>query len=293
MNTRSFRANILLLLTALIWGSAFVAQRVGMDHMGPLLFNGARFALGSLALIPLILRMRAGLSPDTELLPRPTIIRHGIILGCALFLGSWLQQFGLCYTTAGNAGFITGLYVVFVPLIGLFLKQRYGMGTWIGSAMAVSGMYLLSVTEGFSISKGDFLVLVSALFWAVHVLLIGRFSDGIRAVDAVRISAVQFGACAAISLAAALVFEPVSLTALKNGMAPILYGGLMSVGIAYTLQVVAQRDASPAPAAIILSMEAVFAALAGWLFLEEIMTVRAIMGCGLMLGGMILAQVKP
>ena len=293
MNTRSLRANVLLMLTALIWGTAFVAQRVGMDHMGPLLFNGARFTLGSLALLPLIMRMRSGLPPGTELLPRPTVIRHGIILGGALFLGAWLQQFGLCYTTAGNAGFITGLYVVFVPLIGLFLKQRYGMGTWIGSAMAVSGMYLLSVTEGFSISKGDFLVLISALFWAVHVLLIGKFSQGIRAVDAVRISSVQFGTCAVISLGAAFIFEPVSLSGLTGGMLPILYGGLMSVGIAYTLQVVAQRDASPAPAAIILSMEAVFAALAGWLFLEEVMTVRAIMGCGLMLGGMILAQVKP
>ena len=293
MNTRSLRANILLMLTALIWGTAFVAQRVGMDHMGPLLFNGARFTLGALALLPLIMRMRSGLPAGTDLLPRSTVIRHGAILGCALFFGSWLQQFGLCYTTAGNAGFITGLYVVFVPLIGLFLKQRYGMGTWIGSAMAVSGMYLLSVTEGFAISKGDFLVLISALFWAVHVLLIGRFSEGIRAVDAVRISSVQFGTCAVISLAAAFIFEPISLSGLTGGMLPILYGGLMSVGIAYTLQVVAQRDASPAPAAIILSMEAVFAALAGWLFLEEIMTVRAIMGCGLMLGGMILAQVKP
>jgi drug/metabolite transporter (DMT)-like permease len=293
MNTRSLRANILLMLTALIWGSAFVAQRVGMDHMGPLLFNGARFILGSLALLPLIMRMRAGLPAGTELIPRSTVIRHGMILGCALFFGSWLQQFGLCYTTAGNAGFITGLYVVFVPLIGLFLKHRYGMGTWIGSAMAVSGMYLLSVTKGFAISKGDFLVLISAVFWASHVLLIGRFSEGIRAVDAVRISSVQFGTCAAISLVAAVVFEPISLSGLTGGILPILYGGLMSVGIAYTLQVVAQRDASPAPAAIILSLEAVFAALAGWLFLEEIMTVRAIAGCGLMLGGMILAQVKP
>ena len=291
MNNRVVRANILLLLTALIWGAAFVAQRLGMDHMGPLTFNGIRFALGSLALLPLIRHMssrRATPAPQLTV-----VLRGGALMGCALFLGAWLQQFGLCYTTAGKAGFITGLYVVFVPLIGIFLGHRYGLGTWAGAGLAIVGMYLLSVTETLSIGKGDLLVLMSAFFWGVHVVLVGRLTEGIAAVDAVKLAAVQFATCSLISLIAALIFEPISLAGLWAGIVPILYGGFMSVGVAYTLQVVAQRDARPAPAAIILSLEAVFAALAGWMLLGETLTPQTLMGCALMLGGMIWSQVRP
>jgi drug/metabolite transporter (DMT)-like permease len=291
MDSRIFRANILLLLTALIWGAAFVAQRMGMDHMGPLTFNGVRFALGALALWPLIASMdkkRTSAAPALT-----TLIRGGMLMGGALFLGAWLQQFGLCYTTAGKAGFITGLYVVFVPLIGIFLGHRYGLGTWAGAGLAIAGMYLLSVTESMSIGKGDALVLLSAFFWGVHVLLIGRLTGGLSAVDAIKLAAVQFAFCSLISLTGALLFEDITLSGLRAGVIPLLYGGLMSVGVAYTLQVVAQRDARPAPAAIILSLEAVFAALAGWMLLGETLTMQALVGCALMLGGMIWSQARP
>jgi drug/metabolite transporter (DMT)-like permease len=264
---------------------------MGMDHMGPLTFNGVRFALGALALWPLIASMdkkRTSAAPALT-----TLIRGGMLMGGALFLGAWLQQFGLCYTTAGKAGFITGLYVVFVPLIGIFLGHRYGLGTWAGAGLAIAGMYLLSVTESMSIGKGDALVLLSAFFWGVHVLLIGRLTGGLSAVDAIKLAAVQFAFCSLISLTGALLFEDITLSGLRAGVIPLLYGGLMSVGVAYTLQVVAQRDARPAPAAIILSLEAVFAALAGWMLLGETLTMQALVGCALMLGGMIWSQARP
>ena len=291
MNSRTARANLFLLLTALIWGAAFVAQRMGMDHMGPLTFNGIRFALGALALLPLIANMdrrRTSAAP-----PLATLIRGGVLMGGTLFLGAWLQQFGLCYTTAGKAGFITGLYVVFVPLIGIFLGHRYGLGTWAGAVLAIAGMYMLSVTESMTMDKGDALVLMSAFFWGVHVLLIGRLTSGLTAVDAIKLAAVQFAFCSLISLAGAAAFEEISLSGLWAGIIPLLYGGLMSVGVAYTLQVVAQRDARPAPAAIILSLEAVFAAVAGWMLLGETLTTQALIGCVLMLGGMIWSQARP
>jgi drug/metabolite transporter (DMT)-like permease len=291
MNSRTARANLLLLLTALIWGAAFVAQRMGMDHMGPLTFNGVRFALGALALVPLIASMdkkRTSIAP-----PLSALIRGGALMGGALFLGAWLQQFGLCYTTAGKAGFITGLYVVFVPLIGIFLGHRYGLGTWGGAGLAIAGMYLLSVTESMSMDKGDALVLMSAFFWGVHVLLIGKLTSGLAAVDAIKLAAVQFAFCSLISLTGAVLFEDITLSGLRGGLIPLLYGGLMSVGVAYTLQVVAQRDARPAPAAIILSLEAVFAAAAGWMLLGETLTIQALIGCALMLGGMIWSQARP
>lgn len=291
MNPRVLRANILLLLTALIWGAAFVAQRMGMDHMGPLTFNGIRFAIGSLALLPLIRHMggrRTTQSPGLS-----GMLRSGMLMGGLLFLGAWLQQFGLCYTTAGKAGFITGLYVVFVPLIGIFLGHRYGFGTWAGSALAMAGMYLLSVTESMSIGKGDLLVLASAFFWAAHVIVVGKLTRGIAAVDAVILSSIQFATCSLASLAGAVVVEDITLAGLRGGIIPLLYGGLMSVGVAYTLQVVAQRDARPAPAAIILSLEAVFAVLTGWLLLGETLTLQALIGCALMLGGMIWSQIRP
>lgn len=208
MNSRTFRANLLLLLTALIWGAAFVAQRVGMDHMGPLTFNGFRFALGALALLPLIVGMDK--KRTTAAPPLSTLLRGGALMGGALFLGAWLQQFGLCYTTAGKAGFITGLYVVFVPLIGIFLGHRYGLGTWAGAGLAIAGMYLLSVTGSMSMDKGDALVLLSAFFWGVHVLLIGKLTSGLSAVDAIKLAAVQFACCSLISLLGAAVFEDIT-----------------------------------------------------------------------------------
>lgn len=302
MNSRTFRADILLFVTAAIWGLAFVAQRVGMDHVGPLTFNGIRFALGAAALIPLIIHLDKGRDTGT-ITDKKKLFVGGGFLGIALFCGATLQQVGLAgpqlaeygfeASTAGKAGFITGLYVVFVPIFGLLLAQKPGWGTWLGASMAVIGMYLLSVTSDLSISFGDTLILVGALFWAGHVLLIGKLSPGMDAVDAIKLSTVQFATCAVFSLIGAAATEEITMVGLQGAALPIAYGGLMSVGIAYTLQVIAQRDAQPAHAAIILSLEAVFAAIGGWFMLGEVLTVRAMIGCGLMLAGMVLSQLKP
>lgn len=294
MEARHVKADSLLLLTALIWGSAFVAQRVGMDNVGPFTFNGVRFALGALSLQPLIWRMQTTRRREggSGGLSSRKLILYGLLAGCVLFGGAALQQVGIVYTTAGKAGFITGLYVVMVPLFGLALGQRAGAGTWIGAILAAIGLYFLSITEDFGIAYGDLLELVGAVFWAGHVLVIGRLSPGMDATDAVKLSAAQFAVCSFLSLVAAVAMEPITLAGLRGAAGPILYGGLMSVGVAYTLQVVAQRDANPAHAAIILSLEATFAALTGYFVLGEVLTLRAMLGCGLMLGGMLLSQLK-
>lgn len=285
MDTRRLQADGLLLLTALIWGFAFVAQRLGMEFVGPFTFNGARFALGCLVLLPLILRRRV----EVERVPEggPGVFRGGALAGLALFAGASLQQVGLVYTTAGNAGFITGLYVVIVPLLGLLFGQRTHAGAWAGAALAALGMYLLSVTGSFTVAPGDLLELAGAVVWAGHVLIIGWLSPR---TDPTRLAFTQFAVCSALSLATALLAEPVSLAGLSRAALPILYGGVFSAGIAYTLQVVAQRHAHPAHASILMSLEAVFAAMGGWLVLGERLAPRGLLGCALMLAGMLLSQ---
>jgi len=290
MNVRTYRADALLLLTAIIWGFAFVAQRVGMEYVGPFTFNGVRFALGSLSLVPLLFLLKPKISSARTLLPqasRGAILWGGGLAGLFLFSGASLQQVGLVYTTAGNAGFITGLYVVIVPIMGLFLRQRTHLGTWLGVLLAAVGLYFLSITEELTIAWGDLLVLVGAFFWAAHVLIIGRLSPRM---DALKLAVTQFAVCSLLSLLTALAVETLTWEGLRQAAVPILYGGLGSVGVAYTLQVVAQKDAHPAHAAIFLSMEAVFAAIGGWWLLKEALTARAMFGCGLMLFGMLFSQ---
>lgn len=279
----TWRADALLLLTALIWGFAFVAQRLGMEHIGPFYFNGVRFLLGTLTLLPFVVgnNRRTLRSALTRTMP------VAALAGLVLFAGASLQQFGIVYTTAGKAGFITGLYVVLVPIMGLALGARTRLSTWIGALIAAGGMYLLSVQPPFSIGLGDGLVLVSALFWGLHVLLIGRIA---ARHDWALLAAGQFLTCALLSMGVALFTEDVAPQRMLNAAAPILYGGVLSVGIAYTLQVVAQRKAPPAHAAVILSLETVFAALGGWLLLDEHLPPRGLAGCGLMLVGMLISQ---
>jgi drug/metabolite transporter (DMT)-like permease len=285
MRRTTIKADALLLVAAAIWGAAFVAQRVAMRHMGPLGFNGVRFALGALALIPLIhVRRIADGAPSGQL-----YLSGGLLAGTVLFVGASLQQIGLVYTTAGKAGFITGLYVVFVPILGLIVGQRTALPTWLGAGLAAVGLYLLSVSERLQVNLGDGLVLACALVWAVHVLLIARLSPR---TDPIRLAAVQFGVTAVLSLLAALVFERIALAGMLAAKWAILYGGLCSVGIAYTLQVVGQRATPPAHAAILLSFEAVFAALTGGWLLGEVLGRRELLGCGLMLIGIIVSQVR-
>ena len=285
MENRVFKSNSLLLLTAAIWGFAFVAQRVGMDYVGPFTFNGMRFALGSLVLLPVLIVTERRHSRTR--LNRKTVILVCGSTGGVLFMGASLQQMGVIYTTAGKAGFITGLYVVMVPIFGLALKHRTDTGTWAGATLATVGLYLLSVTEQFTIQRGDFLVLMSAFFWTVHVLIIDWLSPRI---NPIKIAFIQFVICSALSFVAALFTEEIVPAHIFQAALPIIYSGALSVGIAYTLQIVAQKNAHPAHAAIILSMETVFAALGGWIVLDEILSPREISGCLLMLTGMTLSQ---
>ena len=278
----------LLLLTATIWGLAFVAQRVGMRYIGPFTFNGVRFALGSVSLLPLwCIREEHTQSPN-QTTDFGTLLIYGLLAGSVLFIGASLQQVGIIYTTAGKAGFITGLYVVLVPLSGLFWGQKPGWGRWLGAILAVTGLYFLSVRENFTIARGDFLVFLSAFFWAAHVQVIGWLSPK---VSAVKLATLQFAVCSILSLITAFSIETVNLEGIVNAAMPIFYGGVFSVGIAYTLQVVAQKNAQPTHAAIIMSLEGVFAVLGGWLLLGETLSPRNILGCSLMLSGMIFAQI--
>ena len=289
-SSETLKSDSLLLLTAVIWGFAFVAQRVGMEYVGPFGFNGVRFALGCLVLLPFLFRngMRddRASSRDPDLFS-PASLGGGLLAGLVLFCGASFQQVALVYTTAGNAGFITGLYVVLVPIIGIALGHRTCAGTWIGAALAAAGLYLLSVVEQFTISPGDFLVLIGAFFWAAHVHIIGWLSPK---QDPLKIAFLQYATCAVLSLIVSGVIEPNTVNRYVSAVIPILYGGVMSVGVAYTLQVVAQKKAKAAHAAIILSLEAVFAAIGGWLILGETLSPRAIAGCILMLCGMVTSQ---
>ena len=261
-----------------------------MEHVGPFIFNGVRFALGGTFLIPFLLVNRKRRSADKQPTASvKTVILGGSLAGVFLFAGVSFQQVGIIYTTAGKAGFITGLYVIIVPIIGLLWRQRSHIGAWGGAILATIGMYLLSVTEGFTISPGDLLVLIGAFFWAGHVHIIGWLSGRIAPI---KLAIFQFFTCSVLSLITAVSIETITADSLLQAVIPILYGGLVSVGIAYTLQVVAQRHAHPTHAAIILSMEAVFAVIGGWLILGEILSSRSITGCALMLTGMLLSQIN-
>lgn len=290
MQKGTLKADLLLLMTALIWGFAFVAQRVGMEYVGPFTFNGVRFALGSLSLLPLIALTRkkqiSGRERQQLLQPR-AVLGASILAGLVLFLGASFQQVGIVYTTAGKAGFITGMYVILVPIIGSRWGQKTSTGTWIGAVLAITGLYLLSMTGSFTISKGDLLVLISAFFWAGHVLLIGWLSPK---TDSLVLASTQFAVCSILSMVTAFGVEEVMLESIIRGAVPILYGGLASVGVAYTFQVVAQRTAHPAHASVILTLEGAFAAIGGWLILGEILSIRSLVGCTLMLMGMLVSQ---
>lgn len=283
------KSNLLLLLTAVIWGFAFVAQRAGMEFLGPFTFNTARFTLGSLSLIPLLIINRNNNFKKEKFLPvnNHNLFYGGLAAGSVLFLGATFQQGGLVYTDAGKAGFITGFYVILVPILGLFIKQKTSLITWLGAIVATAGLYFLSLNETFDVNIGDVLVLIGAFFWAIQILVIGFYSTK---VDPFQLAFTQFVVCAAFSLIAALITETIILQNLINAYLPLLYAGIFSVGIAFTIQVVAQQNAHPANAAIIMSLEAVFAVIGGWMILNESIPIRGLMGCLLMLIGMILSQ---
>jgi drug/metabolite transporter (DMT)-like permease len=279
---------LLLLLAAAIWGFAFVAQRVGMEFVGPFTFNGVRFALGSLSLIPLIFYFKLkDPKRKEEDVPTKSIMWAGVSSGFILFIAATFQQIGIIYTTAGKAAFITGLYVVFVPIISIFLKHKTTLNVWFGAILSAIGLYFLCVVDYFTIFAGDFLVLISSLFFAIHILVIGHFS---KKVDVLKLSFIQFSICSLLNILFSIFIEVTTFQALYKVIIPILYAGFLSVGVAYTLQVVGQKKVPSSSAAIILSMETVFGALGGWLFLNEQLTFQGITGCILMFAGMIISQ---
>ena len=283
------KSNLLLLLAAFIWGFAFVAQRVGMNHVGPFTFNGIRFALGSLSLLPLLIYYHKHPAPTTSKQTTPSGWRIGLLAGIILFIAASLQQIGLIYTTAGKAAFITALYIVLIPLLGIFLKQSITVNTWLGSVLAIIGLYFLCVKGSFTIAPGDLFELIGALFWTAHILVIDRFS---RKIGTLELAFFQFITCSLLSLGTAAWLETVTINELLQASIPILYGGICSVGVAYTLQIIGQKNASPTHAAIILSMETVFAAIGGYLILGEQLGLPELLGCAFMLAGMFVSQLK-
>jgi drug/metabolite transporter (DMT)-like permease len=324
MNKQALKSDILLLLTSGIWGFGFVAQRSGMEYVGPFAFNGIRFVLGSLSLVPLILfRLRRGAELKKNAGSPGFPFLNSLLAGSCLFIAVTLQQGGVMFTTAGNAGFITGLYVILVPVLGIFLGRKTGLPTWIGAVCTLTGLYFLSAAgHPESVNPGDVITAISAFFWALHVLLIDRLA---KTTDPILLSSGQFAWCGLFSLIAALSAEPflgewvqtlnpalyasglfswqslpvlvsglgsgaVSGAALPDILIPILYGGFASVGIAYTLQVVAQQHAPPAHATIILCLEGSFAAFGGILLLAEPLGSWTILGFCFMLSGMIITQ---
>ena len=287
---KEFRGNVLLLLTAMIWGAAFVAQSVSMDHIGPFTFQAVRSALGALVLLPVIFitdRKNGAPSKSRSKAERRLLWRAGLICGVVFTVASNVQQIGICYTTAGKAGFITAMYIVLVPIAGLLFRRRPGWNTWAGVVLAVGGLYLLCVQSGFSIGRGDVLVFLSAIAFTVHILVIDHYSP---LVDGVRLSCIQFAVCAVLSGAVMLVREQPSAAALAECALPIAYAGIGSCGLGYTFQIIGQKYTSPTVASLLMSLESVFAALFGWLLLREALSARELFGCLLMFAAIVLAQ---
>ncbi|NLH17191.1 MAG: DMT family transporter [Phycisphaerae bacterium] len=287
MRTRTLTSELLLLLAAFIWGTTFVAQRTGMDHLGPFTYNGCRFGLGGLSLLAFQILRNRNRPPNRDGTARKNLVVAGLWVGLALFAGATFQQMGLVTTTAGKGGFITGLYVVLIPIIGLFLGHRISLSIWIGAALAVAGLYFLCITDEIKIERGDGFVLIGTLFWAIHVLLVGHFA---RRVETFSLAMIQLFVCSACSFVCAFGWETLTLSGIAAAVIPILYGGILSAGVAFSIQIFGQRTCPAAPAAIIMSMETVFAALAGWIVLGEQLSARNLIGCTLMLAGMLVVQ---
>lgn len=301
---RSLRANLLLTLTALIWGVAFVAQDVAADRLGPFSFNGLRMALAALALIPVVLVMDrraqaahtadekntgAGV-PVTQMTPaqRKTLLTGGLCCGVMLALGSAFQQLGISMGTgAGKAGFITALYIVLVPVTGLFAHKRVRKLVWAAVALSAVGLYLLCIKGGFAIDPGDGMLMLCALSFTGHILAVDFFS---RKTDCVKMSCIQFAVVSILCLIGAACTEQLAWQAVRECAVPILYAGVMSGAMGYTLQIVAQRDTDPTVASLLMSLESVFAVLAGWVILGDVLSARELLGCAFMMAAIVLAQ---
>lgn len=298
MKTETLKRSGILFLTAVIWGTAFVAQSVGMEYVQPFTFNGIRTLIGAIVLVPciyLLKRLNAG-QKENKAAPagtedRKVLFTGGILCGIALCVGSSLQQIGIAMysaeTNVGKAGFITALYIIIVPLLGIVMKKKVGLSVWLGVLLALCGFYFLCVKKGFSVEAADLIVLVGSVAFSFHILIIDYFTER---VDGVKLSCIQFFTCGIICLCAMLLFEKPSLHAVWAARLPILYAGVMSCGVAYTLQIIGQKNMNPTVASLILSLESVISALAGWVLLKQALSGKEIAGCVLVFAAIILAQ---
>lgn len=296
--TKAIRANLMLLLTAAIWGLAFVAQDVAMNDMGPFTFNAARMALAVLVLLPcikLLDKVAQKRNPGREIVTFRTmgkaqkrmLLTGGVVCGIVMAAGVSLQQNGLLFTSPGKAGFITTLYIVLVPVTGIFFKHRVRLIVWGAVALSTVGLFLLTVTENLTIGLGDLLVLLCAFCFTGHILLIAHFAPR---TDGVRLSFVQFVVADVIFIVLTLLFEQPRLSDILAGWVSVVYAGVFSCGVAYTLQIIAQRDAPPALASLLMSLESVFSVIAQWVILGDLLLPRELLGCLLMFGGIVIAQ---
>jgi len=298
MKNRKILGNSLLLFTALIWGTAFVFQRIGMESIEPLTFNAARMALAAIAvgLVALLARQKeknisASRTASEQKQYRKNTVIGGICCGIFLSLGSIFQQMGLVYTTAGKAGFITAMYILLVPIIGFILfKKKNSWLVWLAVLLGVAGMYLLCISGEFRLAHGDFLICICAVFFSCHILCCDYF---VRRGNPICISAIQFATVTVVSSVAAFIAEEASIEKLMSAVIPIVYCGLVSGGIGYTLQIVAQKFTDPTTASLLMSMESVFAVIAGVILLDEHMSIRELSGCIIMFVAIILVQIPP
>ena len=294
MKKEIWKRSSILLITAFIWGIAFVAQSVGMEYVQPFTFNAVRNLLGGIVLIPCIFFFQL-INPDTS--PKKKIEKKkelwagGILCGIALCAGSSLQQIGISLystdTNVGKAGFITALYIIIVPLLGIFLKKKVRLFVWLGVLLALLGFYFLCMKEGFSVERADVIVLAGSVAFSFHILIIDYFTT--RA-DGVKLSCIQFFTCGIICLCFMLLWEQPSISAIWAAKIPILYAGVMSCGVAYTLQIIGQKNMNPTIASLLLSLESVFSALAGWVILKQALTARELFGCILVFIAIVFAQ---
>lgn len=303
MNKQKVRNSFLLVLTALIWGTAFVAQSEGGKALGPYAFNSIRSFIGSLALIPVIIlidKVFKNSKKPQNAEERKLLIKGGIVCGIILSLGSTLQQVGMYLgTTAGKAGFLTACYIILVPIFSMFLKKKCGINIWIAVVIAIVGLYLLCINGEFKLQLGDVLVIICAVFFSFHILAVDYFSPK---VDGVRMSCIQFFVCGIVTMIPALIFNipfkeneyRVWLSAFndKETWIALLFAGIMSCGVAYTLQIIGQNGLNPTVASLIMSLESVFSVLAGWLILSEMLKKKEIIGCVLIFVAIVLAQIK-
>ncbi|MDD2981149.1 MAG: DMT family transporter [Hespellia sp.] len=285
------KTNGMLILTAFIWGMAFVAQKVGMDYVGPLTFNALRSFIGAVVLLPVIVlldRQRDHFGVKKPVWNDKTLILGGICSGIFLCIGSTLQQYALMESSVGKVGFITALYILIVPILGVFLKKQIPSNVWIAVFVAIIGMYFLCMTEGFSINHGDLLAMLCAFAFAAQIMVVDYFSPK---VDSVRMSSIQFLVVGIIAGTGALFRETIHITEVMNAYRPLLYAGVLSCGVAYTLQIVAQKHAQPTIASLLMSLESVFSVLGGWILLGQVLSPRELFGCTLVFTGVLLAQI--